>query len=63
MTTRRPPLSPLRESASCQPCRHRAEAGTCRVPEQAGLADRFVIVWAPLNHADTCPAYRERGSR
>lgn len=33
-----------------------APVSACGSPVEAGLADRLMIVWAPENHAATCPA-------
>ena len=44
----------------CENCTHRLRAGTCAVPEQAGLipvGDGFGIFWPPAGHAATCPAW------
>jgi hypothetical protein len=43
-------------ATSCKGCAHQLRHGTCGSPVEAGLADTFVIVWAPENHAGTCTA-------
>jgi hypothetical protein len=40
--------------STCKGCAHLLPYGTCGSPVEAGLADSFVIVWAPENHAGTC---------
>ncbi len=53
--------TPSQEAASCRPCRNASRHGTCLEPEAAGLAERFVLVWAPINFARKCPAFQARG--
>jgi hypothetical protein len=43
---------------TCRDCRLRALAGTCTEPKAAGLAERFILVWAPTGHAEQCKAFR-----
>lgn len=43
---------------TCAGCAHRLRHGTCGQPVEAGLAERFVIVWAPGGHGAVCVARR-----
>jgi hypothetical protein len=45
---------------TCRQCAHRAGHGNCTEPEAAGLWDRWVIVWAPPEHATECTAFERR---
>jgi hypothetical protein len=56
-------LTPSQEAASCRPCAHRSRHSTCLEPVKAGLADSFVIVWAPSGYAKKCPAFEVRAKR
>lgn len=42
--------------STCQGCAHLLRHGTCASPVEADLADTFVIVWPPEDHAGTCTA-------
>jgi hypothetical protein len=42
---------------TCRQCAHRAPYGNCTEPEAAGLWDRWVLVWAPPEHAQECAAF------
>jgi hypothetical protein len=56
-------MTPSQEAASCRPCAHRSRHMTCLEPVKAGLADSFVIVWAPSGYAKKCPAFEVRAKR
>jgi hypothetical protein len=56
-------LTPSQEAASCRPCRNASRHGTCLEPQAAGLAERFVIVWAPAGYAKTCKAFDRKGDK
>ena len=50
----------VRAPRTCTACTHRLRAGTCAVPERAGLIPvgaGFGIFWPPAGHAATCPAW------
>lgn len=53
-------LAPPPPTRTCRQCAHRAGHGNCTEPEAAGLWDRWVIVWAPPEHAAGCAAFEPR---
>ena len=44
---------------ACSSCQHRSRFGNCMIPEQSGLAEKFMLISHPNNGAD-CDAFEQK---